>query len=321
MIRLALAACLLATSLACAPVRPTGADPSGSGALKAEDLMTSVARLTAPEMQGRRTGTEGNARARAWIVEQLTDARLTPYRETFELPFQFKPRRAEDAPPGDGLARGVNVAAVCSGTAAEPRRAIVISAHYDHLGLRNGAVHPGADDNASGVAVLLALARECHATPWRHDMIFVAFDAEEMGGLQGSRAFVATLSKPERSRIALNMNLDMVSRGDRGEIYIAGTHQTPALRPVVEPVVVRATIKVRFGHDSGGGRDDWTTQSDHRAFQEANIPFLYFGVEDHPDYHRPSDVIENITSDVFLRSALVILDAVRTVDRALPPSR
>ena len=110
---------------------------------------------------------------------------------------------------------------------------MVIGAHYDHLGLGNesslapsqiGQVHAGADDNASGVAVLVALARQCQKTPWTHDVVFVAFDAEEMG-LQGARAFVKALPVPKDRTIALNINLDMVARGDKNELYIAGTAQ------------------------------------------------------------------------------------------------
>jgi Zn-dependent M28 family amino/carboxypeptidase len=167
------------------------------------------------------------------------------------------------------------------------------------------------------VAVLVALARQCRAAPWRHDAIFVAFDAEEMG-LQGARAFVKALPVPRDRTIALNVNLDMVARGDKNEIYIAGTSHRPALKPILEPVAARAKVKVLFGHDSGGGQDDWTTQSDHGAFHEAGIPFVYFGVEDHPDYHKPTDTADKIKGPFFFQAAQVILDAVTALDRALP---
>ena len=208
------------------------------------------------------------------------------------------------------------MAGVCRGTAAGSRRALVITAHYDHLGVRDGSTYHGADDNASGVAVLVALARQCRSAPWLHDVIFVAVDAEEMR-LQGGDAFVAALTAEERERIDLNINIDMVSRGDKGELHVAGTRYTPWLRSILDPVASRAAIKLLFGHDSGGGRDDWTTQSDHYAFHRAGIPFLYFGVEDHEDYHRPTDTAARIKPDVFLAAANTILDAVTEVDRAL----
>ena len=190
---------------------------------------------------------------------------------------------------------------------------MVITAHYDHLGIRNGSIYHGADDNASGVAVLLALARQCHASPWRQDAIFVAVDAEELGQ-RGGRAFIASLSQADRTRIALNVNLDMVARGDKGELYAAGTRYTPSMRPVLEAVATRAPIRLLFGHESGGGRDDWTTQSDHLAFHEAGIPFVYFGVEDHPDYHRPTDTADKVAADFFVKAAATILDSIAALD-------
>jgi Zn-dependent M28 family amino/carboxypeptidase len=200
---------------------------------------------------------------------------------------------------------------------------MVVSAHYDHVGVRDGQVYPGADDNASGVAGLLALAAMCSRNPWRHDVLFAAFDAEEMG-LQGARSFVA--SPPvSRDRIALNVNMDMISRSDAREIYIAGTAHRPELQVVLEPVAARSKATVRFGHDRPGekarGVDDWTMQSDHGAFHAAGIPFVYFGVEDHRDYHRPTDIIEKVNAAFFMHVVATIFDATQALDKALPAAR
>jgi Zn-dependent M28 family amino/carboxypeptidase len=278
----------------------------------ADDLMTSVTTLAAPALEGRRTGTAGNARARAWIIEQFKSAGLTPLGASYELPFTFK--RQQGVAPMDMSA--VNIAGMCRGSGSKDRGAMIVTAHYDHLGVRDGAIYRGADDNASGVAALIALARQCQQAPWTHDTVFVSFDAEEMG-LRGAQAFVSSPPIP-RERMAVNLNLDMVARGDKGELYIAGTRHTPSLRKVLEPVAAGASIRVLFGHDSGGGRDDWTTQSDHGAFHRAGIPFLYFGVEDHPDYHRPTDTPEKIDAKFLFESTRTVLDAVTAVDRSLP---
>ena len=276
--------------------------------------MSYMSTLAAPSMEGRRTGTPANAKARAWIVDRFKAAGLAPLGASYELPFTFQRRQQGNDQPAE--MPGVNVAGVCRGTGAKDDRAMVVTAHYDHLGVRDGAVYHGADDNASGVAVLVALARQCTQSAWMHDAIFVAFDAEEVG-LQGARAFVSSPPIP-RQRLAINVNLDMVARGDKGELYIAGTHHTPSLRKPLEPVASAASIKVLFGHDSGGGQQDWTTQSDHGAFHAAGIPFLYFGVEDHPDYHKPTDTADKIDAKFFHESARTILNAVSAVDRALP---
>jgi Zn-dependent M28 family amino/carboxypeptidase len=292
------------------------AQPATPPAFSQAELMAAVTTLASPEMAGRQSGTPGNAKARAWIVEQFGKVGLQPLVDkSFELPFAFERRGNAQTPPTS--MKGVNVAGICRGKGAKDNGALVLTAHYDHLGVRDGATYFGADDNASGVAVLVGLARQCQQSPWLHDAIFVAFDAEEMG-LQGARAFVKALPIPTTRTIALNINLDMVARGDKNELYVAGTSHRAALKPILEPVAARSKVKLLFGHDSGGGEHDWTTQSDHAAFHQAGIPFLYFGVEDHPDYHRATDTADKINPVFFYQAALTVLDAVTTIDRALP---
>jgi Zn-dependent M28 family amino/carboxypeptidase len=275
--------------------------------------MADVTALASPDMQGRAPGTPGGAKAREWILERFRRAKLEPLGKDFQLPFTFEARGGG----GKGAkTQGINLAGVCRGKGAKDKGALVITAHYDHLGMRDGAIFHGADDNASGVTVLLALARQCQQSPWTHDAVFVAFDAEELG-LEGARAFLAAPPLP-KERIAVNINMDMVARGDRNELYMAGTSHTPALRSILNPVTSRSKIKTLFGHDSGGGQNDWTTQSDHGVFHSAGIPFIYFGVEDHPDYHRVSDTADKINPTFFLQSATTILDAVTAIDQAIP---
>jgi Zn-dependent M28 family amino/carboxypeptidase len=291
------------------------AQPAVQPAFTQAELMSAVTTLASSAMAGRQTGTGGNEKARAWILEQVRAAALQPLQRSFELPFTFERRGNTETAPVQ--MKGVNIAGMCRGTGAKDNGVMVLTAHYDHLGVREGATYFGADDNASGVAVLLALARQCQRSSWGHDAIFVAFDAEEMG-LQGARAFVKALPVPADRTVALNINLDMVARGDKDELYVAGTSHRPALKSILEPVASRSKVRLLFGHDSGGGQDDWTTQSDHGAFHQAGIPFLYFGVEDHPDYHRPTDTADKINPTFFYHAALTILDAIGAIDRALP---
>ena len=122
--------------------------------------------------------------------------------------------------------------------------------------------------------------------------------------------------------MALDVNLDMVGHSERGELYAAGTHHTPALRPALERVAASAPVKLLLGHDRPEqGKDDWTNQSDQFAFHQAGIPFLYFGVEDHRDYHRPSDDFDTLTRDFFVGSAETILAVVRALDADLPAAK
>jgi Zn-dependent M28 family amino/carboxypeptidase len=274
-------------------------------------LMRDVATLAAPAMEGRRAGSPGGLKAREWIAGQFKAAGLAPAGTAGYLqPFTTRDRIVTVA--------AANVIGRIAGT--DPRaKIIVITAHYDHLGVRNGAVYHGADDNASGVAALLAAARHFAGNRPRHSLLFAALDAEEIGHRGAAALLGANLVSP--ADIALNVNLDMVSRSDANEIYAAGTSYSPWLKPFVEEVGQRAAVMILFGHDRpnpADRRDDWTHLSDHSEFHKAGLPFIYFGVEDHADYHQPTDTADRIEPRFFGDAADMIVDALRTFDARLP---
>jgi hypothetical protein len=269
------------------------------------ELMTTVRVLAADSMEGRRLGSRGGARARAYLLRRLGDLGITPLGAGYEEPF-----RVSDS------VRGVNLLGLIRGT-RYPDRYIVLSAHYDHLGIRRGQIYNGADDNASGTAAVLAIAESLQRTPLAHSVIIALLDGEE-SGLLGARAFLTARPVPVEA-IALDVNLDMVSHSDSGELWAAGAAYTPALRPVLDSLAAVAPVHLRFGHDRPGvaGRQDWTNDSDHGPFHAAGIPFVYFGVEDHKDYHQPTDDPETITPAFFGRAVGTILAAVRRLDPVL----
>jgi hypothetical protein len=286
-------------------------------------LMRDVATLAAPAFEGRRTGTAGASMARAWIQQQFIETGLAPAQGSgFEQPFTFDAYENRAPRPGStptGPAHSTaNVLGQVAGTDSQASM-FVITAHYDHVGIRDGVVYPGADDNASGVAALLAAARHFVAHRPRHTMLFAALDGEE-AGQHGAKALVASdVLPPGRTR--LNVNLDMVSRSDAHEIYAAGANYSPWLLPLLRDVQERSSVKILFGHDrpanGAGGLEDWTHSSDHGAFHDAGIPFVYFGVEDHRDYHKPTDTAERIDPGFFGDAVDMIVEAVTTFDARL----
>ena len=300
---------LLVAAVACAPAS-TPAATSTTAAISADALMAHVSVLAADSMEGRRSGTPGNARARAYLTRAFRDAGLQPLGASFEMPVQVMN-------PRDSTMRTANnLVGVIRGR-VNPDRYIVVTAHYDHLGIRDGNIYNGADDDASGTAALIEMARWFATNPPANSILFVAFDAEE-GGLVGSRGFVA--SPPVmKDAMVLNVNLDMVGRNTRNELFASGTSHYGFLRPYLDSVAARAPITLRFGHDDPAGprSDDWTLQSDHGSFHRAGIPFIYFGVEDHPDYHRPTDDTERLMPAFYAGAVSTILDAVRIFDRNL----
>ncbi|MFN5598764.1 MAG: M20/M25/M40 family metallo-hydrolase, partial [Gemmatimonas sp.] len=274
-------------------------------------LMQRLATLSADSMEGRRTGTPGSARARAWIVQQLKAMGARPAAE-HERHLERASGRGMAA--GDSAA-GVNIIARIPGrTPGGP--VLVLSAHYDHLGVRNGEVFNGADDDASGCVAILTIAERLLKDPPQHDVLVAFFDAEEMG-LQGARAFVNAPPVPLAS-IAANLNLDMVARQDAGTLWVSGTSHSPFLKPLAEAASKASGVAVRFGHDTKDLKpgDDWTGSSDHGAFHGKGIPFLYLGVEDHPDYHKSGDDAAKV-DPAFYRSSVEFAAAlVRRLDAA-----
>lgn len=276
-------------------------------------LMDDVRVLSADDMEGRDTGAAGGERARAYIVSRLEALGVQPASFGRLQPFEATGRTRE----GPKTFNGVNILGLIPGTAV-PDRYIVVTAHYDHVGMSGGQTYNGADDNASGVATMLELAKRLKAAPPRHSVLIVALDGEERG-LLGAREFVKAPPVPLAS-MALNINYDMTARAETdGHLWVTGTYQTPALRPILDPVAPVGAVSLAFGKDTpqDTGENNWVNSSDHAAFKDANVPFLYFGVDYHPDYHRPSDDFERITPAVFQNATEISINAFMALDVAL----
>jgi len=274
-----------------------------------EALLADLRVLSADDMEGRLTGTAGAAKARAYIIDRLEASGARPFGESFEQPFTFSaPSRA-----GEVERTGVNIVGRVVGR-ANPDRYIAITAHYDHLGAHDGRVFNGADDNASGTAALFAIAQYFSANPPESSLLLAAVDAEE-GGLLGAAALVSDPPVPLEA-VALNLNLDMIGRDPANQLFAVGTYHYPFLKPYIEQVAARAPVTLRMGHDEPGKPDveDWTRDSDHYAFHERGIPFIYFGVEDFGEHHQPTDDYETITHDFYVRAVETIISAVSVFD-------
>lgn len=268
-----------------------------------KDLQT----LSSDGFEGRKTGTAGAEKARTFIIERFKSLGIQalPAQSDYLQPFEFNDKK-------DSVRKGVNVLGYIPGKLKET---LVISAHYDHLGKIKNAIYNGADDNASGVAALLHFAAYFSKNKPNFTLIFAAFDAEEMG-LQGAKAFVGN-PPISLERIKLNINMDMIAHNDRNELYVCGANLYPEMKSYVEQQD-DAKIKLLLGHDDPKtGHDDWTNQSDQGAFHAKGIPFLYFGVEDHKDYHQPSDTYENINPTFYVNAVDTILDVLLNIDNKL----
>jgi len=266
-------------------------------------LINHLAYISSAVMEGRETATPGNQLAREYIVKVFDSLKLDKVGDSWLQPFPF----------GNNNQQGANIIGVVKGTVFE-NNYLVITAHYDHLGVRNGDIYYGTDDNASGTAALLTMAQYFKKYPPKHSLLFVAFDAEEKG-LLGSKYFVSHTPVP-LSSIMLNVNMDMVSRNDSNEIFASGTSHFPFLKSYVDSIQPFTAVHIRFGHDGEKpGAYDWTNQSDHFAFYQKNIPYLYFGVEDHADYHRPGDTFDKVNKSFYYQVCAMITAVASLLDR------
>lgn len=268
-------------------------------------LIEDVRVLSADDMEGRSLDRPSITKVREYIKKRFIEVGVQPTDQVFDVQM-----RGQESP-----AKGINYVASIKGK-KKSNKYIVITAHYDHLGIRNDETFNGADDNASGTAALFAIASYFKKHQPEHSLIFVALDAEEKG-LVGARHFVANPSVPKES-IVLNVNMDMIGRNDRGELYAAGAFSYPHLKPILEKVQKAAAVRLLLGHDDPKlGMGDWTNQSDQAAFHAAKIPFIYFGVEDHKDYHKSTDDFVGIQPEFYVRAVETILGAVGAFDKEL----
>lgn len=275
-------------------------------------VINTVKTLSSDEFEGRKTGQKGNYKAQAYLAEQFKKLNLLSFADNYVQSFPCKIAKKKTT--------GKNLVAYIKGTEF-PDQYLAVTAHYDHEGIKKGEIYNGADDNASGIGGLLGIAEYFTKHPPKHSLLFLAFDAEE-SGLQGSY-FFADHPMVDLKQIQAVINMDMISRNPNWEIYASGTAHFPFLKPTIEKAAQKhPAVHVLFGHDqpkkTRTDLQDWSYSSDHAPFLKKGIPAIYFGVEDHPDYHKPSDDFEKINRNFYLAVVNFILDFTAELDQQYP---
>lgn len=282
---------------------------ASSATVHAEQLLSDIEFLASDELQGRFPESEGSLLAQNFIIDRFESLKLSSFNDGFRHPFS-----ATNSRSGQTFDHIINLIGYRPGR-VNPDRFIAVTAHYDHLGVVDGEIYNGADDNASGTAGLLAAARYFSENQPLHSILFIAFDAEEQG-LLGAREFVENPPVP-LERIALNVNMDMISISYVNELFVVGTAHYPFLKPLIESAATGVPVHLRYGYDSDEWPQDWTMASDHGPFHEKGVPFIYFGVEDHEHYHQPTDTFENITHDFYVDAVETIITVIKYLDQQL----
>jgi hypothetical protein len=267
------------------------------------ELKAHVYRLASPEFLGRRgSGAARTARHLAAAFERL---KLEPaFGDSYFQPIPWL--LGDDGRKESFIGR--NVGAVLPGSDPKLKDEwVLLSAHFDHLGKKGDDLYPGADDNASGVAMLLEVAEKfaLQKEKPRRTIVFVAFDQEETG-LQGSTHFATNPPRDIRQLKAF-VTADMIGRSMANVmdeyVFALGSERSPKIRRLLEEVKPEDGLKVgRLGADLVG------TRSDYGPFRDRRVPFLFFSTGQHPDYHRPTDLPERIDYDKLRRISVFIAD-------------
>ena len=332
-------------------------------------VITHVRTLADPAMEGRLAGSAGGRRAGMYIAGQFKKFELEPLaaEEADEQASTDQPAAKGSA--GDPAAppteyhqkfdwiRTVfvrdpetkrlrkqpqaiachNIVGAIRGS-SETDEFLVLGAHYDHLGKRGDRIYNGADDNASGVAGLLAIAEAIATakTPPRRTIYFVAFDAEEQG-LRGAKHFARHPPRSLRHCIAM-INLDMIGRGklldyekfallkplvgipSTPAVGVLGTSQSPELAKHARTAFTAAKLPLFGPEDFGPLRSIIEKQaagrSDHAPFEARKIPFLFFSTSENDDYHQPTDTIDKVDPAALHHLSRTIHHTIQAIDSA-----
>jgi hypothetical protein len=273
--------------------------------LDSSQIIHDLEYLASDICEGRKPGTVGHDLAKNYVLARMRAIGVDSFSSSLEQTFNgFKI---------NGTSIGKNLIGWVKGISF-PDKYIVITAHYDHLGrTENGEIYNGADDNASGVACLLALAKFFKQNPHSYSLVFAALDREETG-FEGAYNFVHLFgSQIGEKNIKFNLNMDMIARSDSNEIYACGLRYYPSYIYLVDETQNKTNTKILMGHDGGISGRDWKHASDHTAFHQRNIPFLYLGVEDHEDYHATTDDKEKIDYSRFIENCNLIYSIIRNI--------
>jgi len=252
--------------------------------------------LADDKLEGRETGTKGEQEAAAYIVKRFEEMGI-PGKGTnnYYQTFTFKPKNDPHGEVSytensqDSTITGTNVLGYIDNQA---ENTIIIGAHYDHLGygaqgsLHKGerAIHNGADDNASGVAVMLDLAGKLKGVNTANNYLFMAFSGEEMG-LLGSNYFAKNPTIDSKA-VSYMINMDMVGRlKPDSTLAVYGTGTSPIFKQVLSSHNDKFKL---IENESGVG------PSDHTSFYLIDIPVLHFFTGQHEDYHKPGDDSEKL---------------------------
>ncbi|MBQ0152149.1 MAG: M28 family peptidase [Chryseobacterium sp.] len=293
--------------------------------IKLEDLKKNLYVVASDEMEGRDTGSKGQKKAGEYMINYYKNLGVS-YPKALGSYYQKVPSDFMKKRGGGNLPDSENILAFIEGS-EKPEEIVVISAHYDHIGTKNGVVYNGADDDGSGTVAVMEIAKAFQAAKKagngpKRSILFLHVTGEEHG-LFGSD-FYSTNPVFPLANTVVDLNIDMIGRDDaanRGKqyVYVIGSEMLSSELKVINEAANKKTVnlELNYKYDDPNDPDRLYYRSDHYNFAKNNIPVAFFFDGIHEDYHKPSDKPEKIDYALLQkRTQLVFATAWEVANRA-----
>ncbi|WP_312395835.1 M28 family metallopeptidase [Chryseobacterium sp.] len=270
--------------------------------IKADDLKKNLYVIASDEMEGRDTGSPGQKKAGEYMINYYKNLGIS-YPKALGSYYQKVPADFMKKRGGGNLPDSENILAFIEGS-EKPEEIVVVSAHYDHVGTKNGVVYNGADDDGSGTVAVMEIAKAFQSAKKagkgpKRSILFLHVTGEEHG-LFGSEFYTDNPVFPLANTV-VDLNIDMIGRDDpenRGKqyVYVIGSEMLSSELKVINEAANKKTnnLELNYKYDDPNDPEQLYYRSDHYNFAKNNVPVAFFFDGIHEDYHKPTDDVEKI---------------------------
>lgn len=292
--------------------------------IKSSDLKKNLYIIASDEMEGRDTGSPGQKKAGAYMVNYYKNLGIS-YPKALGFYYQKVPSEFMKKLSGSTLPDSENILAFVEGS-EKPEEIVVVSAHYDHVGTKNGVVYNGADDDGSGTVAVMEIAKAFQSAKKagkgpKRSVLFLHVTGEEHG-LFGSAYYAENPVFPLANTV-VDLNIDMIGRDDpenRGKqyVYVIGSEMLSSQLKVINEEANKKTnnLELNYKYDDPADPQRLYYRSDHYNFAKNNVPVAFFFDGIHEDYHKPTDDPEKIDYELLTkRTQLVFATAWEIANR------
>ncbi|SDR13235.1 Peptidase family M28 [Chryseobacterium soldanellicola] len=282
--------------------------------IELEDLKKNLTVIASDEMQGRDTGSPGQKKAGEYMINFYKNQGIS-FPKALGSYYQKVPADFMKKRGGGNLPDSENILAFIEGT-EKPDEIIVVSAHYDHVGTRNGVVYNGADDDGSGTVAVMEIAKAFQSAKKsgngpKRSILFLHVTGEEHG-LFGSEFYSENPVFPLANTV-VDLNIDMIGRDDpenRGKqyVYVIGSEMLSSQLKIINETANKKTnnLELNYKYDDPNDPERLYYRSDHYNFAKNNIPVAFFFDGIHEDYHKPTDDVEKIDFSLLQKRAQLV---------------